>query len=444
MRRRDFIKKAGVATAGAFAAPYILPSGRLFAATGMRRANHVVFCLFAGGVRNLESVQKNEGNLMTCMLNGTEAINPVIAGSMDPLPASPLAQPLQNFGTLYKDFKYGFGPTGHYNGHTCAITGAYTTADLSIKDHPNNPTVFEYYRKHNSPQMTALNAWWVSNSLGPYPALNFSKFPGYGAVYGANFIAPTALITPAGYNAIGTPHIFSSQEEAVINNMRGLMDTNFPLDFNDSSAGVTNTDADKALLQNFITQLYTDAMAGLFQNPWNIPNGMNNDMHNVFFAEKIIQQFQPELLVVNMQDVDVCHTNFTSYCNNLRKADYAMAHLWNTIQNTPGMANDTIMIIVPEHGRNNVHNSVVDSNGRYALDHTAPDPSQGGDQMARDIFCLVVGPPAAVHQGQVITATQGESIEVVSSVSNILGFDSDVPSGMLKPFLSCDMQGAFM
>lgn len=449
MKRRDFVKKVGAATVGAFAIPYILPSGRLFAATGVRRANHVVFCLFAGGVRNLESVQKAEGNLMRAMLNGTEAISADIAGSMHPLPASPLAQPLQNYGTLFKNFQYGYGPTGHYNGHTCAITGAYTTTDLSIRDNPANPTVFEYYRKHNSPQQTALNAWWVSNTLGPYPALNFSKFPGYGAAFGANFIAPTSLITLASYNAIGTPHTFTSQEEAAVNNMRGFMDGNFPLNFSDSSAGVANTEADRATLQTFISQMYSDAIAGLFQNPWNIPGpaGMNNDMYNVFFAEKIIQQFQPEMLVVNMQDVDICHTDFSRYCNNLRKADYSVAHLWNTIQNTPGMANDTILIIAPEHGRNNTANSIIDSNGRYAIDHTAPEPSQGGDQMARDIFCLVVGPPNKVNQGLVYTTNageRGESIEVVSGISNILGYDSDVPGGMLKPFLNCDMQNAFI
>ena len=38
--------------------PYILPGGRLFARTASRRVNHVVFCLFAGGVRNIESYNK--------------------------------------------------------------------------------------------------------------------------------------------------------------------------------------------------------------------------------------------------------------------------------------------------------------------------------------------------------------------------------------------------
>ena len=75
MKRRAFIKQAGLAAAGAFAAPYLLPSGRLFAATGARKANHVVFCMFAGGVRNLDSVEHNDGNLMKNLLNIIQAIS---------------------------------------------------------------------------------------------------------------------------------------------------------------------------------------------------------------------------------------------------------------------------------------------------------------------------------------------------------------------------------
>src|SRR3954462_2406837 len=105
MKRRDFIRKAGVAAAGAVVLPYILPSGRLFAATGARKANHVVFCLFAGGVRNMESVQMHDGNLMPNLLNGSAAISPDIASAMSMLPA-PIATPLQNSGTLFRQFRY--------------------------------------------------------------------------------------------------------------------------------------------------------------------------------------------------------------------------------------------------------------------------------------------------------------------------------------------------
>ena len=158
MKRRDFLKKSSIATVGAFAAPYLLPSGRLFAATGMRRVNHVVFCLYAGGVRNLESVHMNDGNLMRNMFNGGGGISADIAGGMESLPVSPLAMPLQNYGTLFKEFRYASGPTGHYNGHTVALTGNYVDVDLNIREHPSKPTIFEYYRKHNSPQQNSMNS----------------------------------------------------------------------------------------------------------------------------------------------------------------------------------------------------------------------------------------------------------------------------------------------
>lgn len=173
MKRRDFLKKSAWATAGVMAAPYLLPSGRLFAATGMRRVNHVVFCLYAGGVRNLESVHFNDGNLMPNLLNGNTSISPDIAGAMEPLPPSPLPMPLQNYGTLFKEFRYRQGPTGHYNGHTVAVTGSYVDVDINLRDHPRKPTIFEYYRKHNSPAQSAMNCWWVANTLGPYPSLNY-------------------------------------------------------------------------------------------------------------------------------------------------------------------------------------------------------------------------------------------------------------------------------
>ena len=54
---------------------------------------------------------------------------------------------------------------------------------------------------------------------------------------------------------------------------------------------------------------------------------MNNDMYNILFAEEIIPHFRPELLVVNMQDVDICRFSYTSYANNLPQTDFAVAHL---------------------------------------------------------------------------------------------------------------------
>jgi hypothetical protein len=145
-----------------------------------------------------------------------------------------------------------------------------------------------------------------------------------------------------------------------------------------------------------------------------------------------------------MQDVDVAHFNFTDYAVNLHKADFAVAHLWNKIQSTPGMMNDTVMIIAPEHGRNLTGNSSIDQNGRAALDHTAALDELSGDQMAREIFCQVLGPSNIVQQGQVISGTTGESIDVAAAIANLLGFDTQVPSGLLRDFNATGIQQAFL
>lgn len=410
---------------GAASAPYILPSGRLFAQTGARKVNHVVFCLFAGGVRNLEAMHKTEGNLMPNVIPGSEPISQDLLGSITALP-DPFEAPLSSFGTLLKEFRYISGPTGHYNAHATALTGVYSNADVNIRLRPEFPTVFEYYRKHSSPMKSALNAWWISNSLGPFPALNFSNYSGYGAGYGANYIQPTALISGQGYGALGNPKQFNQSELDEASMFRQFADDNFATQFQAGDAGVINEQDGTLKIQNFINRMFQEAVAGQHNNPWNIPSGfMSNDMMNIFYAEKVIEEFQPELTVVNMQNVDVCHNNFSRYVNNLRLADYALGHLWDFIQSAPGMSNDTILIAVPEHGRNLETNTIMDENGRFAIDHT-------NTETARQIFCLVAGPNGVVNQNSVINQPLGQSIDLVPTISNILGFDQEIPGGMLQ------------
>jgi arylsulfatase A-like enzyme len=151
---------------------------------------------------------------------------------------------------------------------------------------------------------------------------------------------------------------------------------------------------------------------------------MNGDLYNIAFAEEVITEFKPELLVVNLQGVDVCHSNFTEYCDNIRKSDYAVRHLWDKIQATPGMANDTVLIVAPEHGRNYDPNTLIDPYGRRAFDHT-------GDASSREIFCLIAGPTSVVKQNQLISTNMGESIDIVPTIAWLLGFDSAIPSGLL-------------
>ena len=428
MERRDFLRKAGLTAAGALAVPYILPSGRLFAATGNRKVNHVVFCMLAGGIRNIESVHQNESNLMSTMLKDVGGAYTEKPGFLtaSQISANPLgSQRLQEFGSLLKEVRFKEGPTGHYNGHITALTGRYTNTTLNLRANPDYPTIFEYYRKHaGNSAMSALNAWWISDSLGSYPALNYSSYPGYGSAYGANFIQPSSLISSEGYSAIGNPLNFTADQKTAADKIRGFCDGNFASQFSAESVGVVNSRAEREQLDVFINELFTDGISGPDFMNWGTGKWVNNDLTNVYYAEKVLEKFQPELMVLNLQAVDICHTEFTSYCKNLVKADWGVSHLWNFIQNTPGLADDTVLIVMPEHGRNLEPNTVLDAYGRPAFDHTNDDTS-------REIFTMVVGPSSVVKQDYVVDTLYGESIDIVPTIANLLGFDVDIPAGLL-------------
>ncbi len=426
MKRKQFIKNAALTAAGSMVMPYILPTGRLFAASGTRRAGHVVVCLFAGGVRNTESMGKADGNLMRNTLNGTESISADIAPGVTQLPML-ASTPLQNEATLFKEFRYAEGPTGHYNAHAAAMTGVYSDQSIQLKQPPPFPTIFEYYRKHNSPTNNALNAWWVSNSLGPYPFLNYSSYEGYGAAYGANMIQPDAFFSQA--NSLGNPVSFAQSEKAKCDMMRDFANGQFKVPQQAISSGIVNSPADAERLQTFLNRTMTDIRNGVFpQNPWGVTPYMTGDMKNIYLGIEVLKEFKPELTVINMTDIDIGHFDYTKYVNAIGIADYAMYKLWQAIKADDVLKNDTVLIVVPEHGRNELPNSVVDAYGRKALDHN-------NDAKSREIFCLLAG--TGIKHNTVIGLDNqnngiGQSIDLVPTIANILGFDTDIPGGLLN------------
>jgi hypothetical protein len=434
MKRRTFIKKTALATAGMLTAPYLLPSGRLFAGTGDRLVNHVVFVLFAGGVRHQESIDMSyltaqglpsSGNLMENMLSGAPPSSNIIYDRWQPI----LSSPLVTKGTLFKELKYTYGPTGHFNGHTAAMTGNYTTESLSLNTNPDSPTVFEYYRKHTDPARSAINSWWLSEGLGPYPLLNYSRNASYGATYGANYLRPASTFGPYGTEYLSNAVTFQPDDVTRIDTMKNFLDANFAKTAADYP-GIINTPTDRDAIKQFIYNTLNKTSQGQVELP--MPAGSNSsqltgDLINIAYAWEVLQNFHPELMVINSFDLDACHFDFSTYVQDMHKADYGVGWLWNKIQSDPVLEDDTIMICMPDHGRNELPNSVYDVNGLRAFDHTSDDNS-------RRLFSLIVGPASKVKQNQVIGDAfnpVGETIDIIPTISHILGFHDEVPAGML-------------
>ncbi|MCH8904154.1 MAG: hypothetical protein IIA45_09600, partial [Bacteroidetes bacterium] len=88
---------------------------------------------------------------------------------------------------------------------------------------------------------------------------------------------------------------------------------------------------------------------------------------------------------------------------------------------------DTIMICMPEHGRNLDYNSIVDANGFRAYDHTTDDNS-------RRTFGIIVGPSGVVNQNLSVgtqSSPVGENIDIVPTIAHILDFKNSIPNEIL-------------
>ncbi len=424
MNRREFIRRAGLTAATTLAAPYILPTGRLFATSPNRVVNHVVFVLFAGGLRQQETIEQRyistqtgqsaTGNIMNNMLAGTAPSQHILHAPWTPI----LQTPLSNFGTLFREMEYDQSPTGHYNAHSNAMTGQYTETGLNLNVNPAFPTIFEYYRKHSN--ASAMNAWWLSEGLGPYPSLNYSSHVDYGAKYGANYLRPASLWNNRHYVSSMN---YQPDDVARMNKVKDLLDHNF-----DRAAGtlqgISNTPQERQQIKDLIVNILTSIQNGTLPVP--TPNNnyadLTGDLVNIATAWQVLETFKPELMVINTFNSDVCHSNFSNYLTALHRADFGVGWLWNKIQNDPVLANDTLLICMPEHGRNLATNNVFDTNGLGAFDHT-------GDANSRRIFSLIAGPAGKVRQN-VSVGSQGspigKAIDIVPTIAHTLGFYNDI------------------
>ena len=435
MKRRNFIRKAAATAATTLAAPYLLPSGRLFAQTMNPMVDHVVYVLFAGGVRQQEAVYKRyladsqgvaiEGNVMYNMLPGDGPDIKIVYGT-DTLDGQPggkpidriLSTPLLQQGTLFQESRFSRAGTGHFGGLSTGVSGYYGVTQ-GLQQRPEHPTIFEYLRRHAG--FKATDTWFIGNGIGgSTPLLNHSAHPDYGSDYGANFFAPTVTFGEEGQQHLkGFKSYHPDEELDPVRQMRAFLDQAFLRDGR-ALPHLNNTEDEKEDIKNFIKNTFDRLEAGQIAFP---PVDDNVDLKTIGYTTEVLKWFKPKLTVVNMGGVDTCHSSFTGYLKALHRGDHAVGHLWNFIQTQiPEMAGRTAIIIQPEHGRNLESNGILDENDWRSFDHDS-------DENSRRIFTMMAGPGI---DGNLILGEEGQAkgdaADVVPTIADLFGIKDEVLS----------------
>ena len=426
MKRRNFLKKVALGST-AISMPFIIPSGRLFAATGSAMADHVVFVAFAGGVRQQESVLQrylldsqdypSEGNIMYNILNGASPTDKIVYGTDGtvsgdtPIPKI-LNQTLESQGTIFKEMVSSHA--GHYGGLNTLLTGNYQYTQ-GLKSKSYMPTIFEYTRRHLG--IPASKVWYIGNGIGnSIPLLDYSLHPDYGSQYGANFFAPTITFGSDGFKHLRNAKIYHPEEELdPMYKMKYFLD-NVWYSQGKKMPNIGNTEEEKYEIKEFFKEMFEKTEQGIIAHP--PQNG--GELDAIGYACEVMKRFKPKLSVVYLSAVDVCHSNFTSYLQNLHRADHGVGHLWDFIQNQiPEMSGKTAIILAPEQGRNLEPNNIIDANGFQAYDHS--------DENTRRVFGLMAGPGISSNESRGGEMNPvGDLLNITPTIAEILGFKQEV------------------
>jgi len=148
----------------------------------------------------------------------------------------------------------------------------------------------------------------------------------------------------------------------------------------------------------------------------------NPDLATIQQTFKSLKSERPELLVFNLEGSDIAHSNYFSYLNHIQIIDVELSNLWNSIQATEGLKDNTVLVLLNTMGRNSECNEITDEKGYGGLDHSKDENS------CRETFCLFAGPKNIIKQNTIINDLGNETIDFLPTVAELMNFEDKIPS----------------
>jgi hypothetical protein len=366
LSRRNFLRAA--TGAGSAAAVFAMSGGPLRGMV-LPKNRKAVVVTFGGGARDDE----------TFMPDGQENIPHLLNELM---PQATFFSNVVNRGIL-----------GHYVATASIVTGAYETFNNFAAVSPNNPTVFEYYRKDL--KRPATDAWVVAPSNG-FARIGESAHKLYGPGLGAGVILPKRLLSAALSRA--------SDGERYQHLLRDNYET--PL-FAPSLAG-------RQIELNQMAEVLKLSVDDFAVHARSLASP---DELSVYIAKQLMRRLSPSLLWVTLHDIDIAHSGtFSLYVDGIKRCDRLCGELWQSIQADPEYANKTTMFILPDFGRD----SDIDSGGNGFQHHRT------GDALSRTTWMMVLGPDVKQN---VVVDRPIESTDLVPTLGAYFGFDARQSTG---------------
>ena len=286
------------------------------------------------------------------------------------------------------------GILGHYVATASVATGVYETFNNFASVAPDNPTVFEYFRKDL--KRPAADAWVIAPSNG-FNRIGESGNRSYGEGLGAGVILPKRLLSAA---------LSTSEGGQYEHLLRDSYET--PLYTPQLSQSGIDVHEMAEVLKVSVADFASHARS--LASP---------DELSVYIARQLMRQLAPSLLWITLHDIDIAHAGaYSLYVDAIQRSDRLCADIWNTIQSEPEYAGKTNLFILPDFGRD----SDMDSGGNGFQHHRT------GDALSRTTWMMALGP--GIRENTVVDRPV-EPTDLVPTLGALLGFQPRFAHGKL-------------
>lgn len=284
------------------------------------------------------------------------------------------------------------GILGHYVATASLTTGVYERFNNFAAVPPENPTVFEYFRKDL--KRPASDAWVIAPSNG-FNRIGESANRAYGEGLGAGVILPKRLLAAALPSGTG-------------NGYQHLLRDNYEsMELNPVVGG---TGIGMPQLSEILNLSVADfaAHAKSLASP---------DELSVYIARQLMHRVSPSLLWITLHDIDIAHSGtFSLYLEGIQRSDRLCADLWSAINKDPEYAGKTNLFILPDFGRD----SDESASGNGFQHHRT------GDVVSRTTWMMVLGP--GVRENHIVDRPV-ESTDLVPTLGSLFGFSARLSTG---------------
>jgi hypothetical protein len=376
MRKRDFLKAAGLAIAQRILPPALAPHWAK-AQDLARRNRRVILVTFGGGVRYAETF-------------APEGLRNI-----------PRLAALRGEGHFFRSC-FNQGVLSHFNSTASICTGQWQRVDDFGFEPPASATLFELYRK--AMKAGPLDAWLIATNKS-FAAMGASKVRGYGPGVGANVVLPKQLLLESVKDIVAKRENGDvADREAVLQRLEEVLREGY------EGVGWTIFKGGQKLDREVQAAL-TRGLSEFINGPEAPTSG---DELTYFIAREVMREFAPRLMLVNFWDMDVAHWgSYSLYLQAVTKTDRLTGMLWDEVQANAKYKDQTVMLIVPELGRDGDVNA---ANG--FLNH------RSGDESCRRMWMLALG--AGVAKGE--TERPVSHADLTPTAAAILGIPA--PEGL--------------